>query len=63
MLKQDIILLGDYMKIAVLGAGAYGLALAQMIDVNKNQVVIWTKFDEEKKMLEKEHANLKLYQG
>ena len=51
MLKQDIILLGDYMKIAVLGAGAYGLALAQMIDVNKNEVVIWTKFDEEKKML------------
>ena len=63
MLKQDIILLGDYMKIAVLGAGAYGLALAQMIDVNKNEVVIWTKFDEEKKMLEKEHANLKALPG
>lgn len=59
MSKQDIMLLGDYMKIAILGAGAYGLALAQMIDVNKNEVVIWTKFDEEKKMLEKEHANLK----
>lgn len=53
MLKQDIILLGDYMKIAVLGAGAYGLALAQMIDVNKNEVVIWTKFDEEKRCLKK----------
>lgn len=39
------------MKISILGTGAYGLALASVFDENKNNVVMWTKFEEEKNEL------------
>lgn len=42
------------MKIAILGTGAYGLALANMFNQNNNDILLWTKFKEEKEMLEKE---------
>lgn len=35
------------MKIAILGAGAYGIALAKTLYKNENKVVIWSKFQEE----------------
>lgn len=35
------------MKIAVLGLGAYGIALAKVLYKNENKVSIWTKFKEE----------------
>lgn len=41
------------MKIAILGTGAYGLALANMFNQNDNDIVLWTRFNEEKKLLEK----------
>ena len=39
------------MKVTVLGTGAYGLALASLLVENKNEVVMWTTFEEEKKEL------------
>ncbi len=35
------------MKICILGAGAYGSALATVLNENNNDVVLWTKFEEE----------------
>lgn len=42
------------MKVTILGAGAYGLALANMFNQNKNDITLWTKFEEEKIKLETE---------
>ena len=39
------------MKVTVLGTGAFGLALASVLVENKNEVVMWTTFEEEKKEL------------
>ena len=39
------------MKIAILGTGAYGLALANMFNQNDNDIVLWTRFNEEKERL------------
>lgn len=48
------------MKITVLGAGAYGCALAQILSENKNEVTIWTPFEEEAKTLTEERQTPKL---
>jgi len=39
------------MKVTILGTGAYGLALSGILTENKNEVVMWTAFEEEKKEL------------
>ncbi len=39
------------MKICVLGAGAYGSALSTILSENGNEVVIWTRFEEEAKKI------------
>ena len=39
------------MKVTILGTGAYGLALSKVLVENKNEVVLWTTFEEEKKEL------------
>ena len=36
------------MKVTILGAGAYGLALALSFYRNNNQVTVWTKIESEK---------------
>lgn len=48
------------MKIAVLGTGAYGCALAQILNENKNNVIMWTPFDEEVKAITLTHQTPKL---
>lgn len=40
------------MKVTILGSGAYGCALATVLTNNKNEVLLWTPFEEEKKSLE-----------
>ncbi len=47
----------EIMKIAILGTGAYGLALSSMFYENKCDITLWTAFEEEKNMLEKERKN------
>lgn len=39
------------MKVAILGTGAYGIALASVFNENKHEVHMWTKFEEEKNTL------------
>ena len=39
------------MKVTILGAGAYALALSKVLIKNKNEVVIWTPFEDEKNEL------------
>lgn len=39
------------MKVTVLGTGAYGLSLSGILAENKNEVVMWTRFQEEKDRL------------
>ncbi len=51
------------MNISILGTGAYGLALALMFYKNKNKVKMWTKFEEEKDRILKEHENTKVLPG
>ncbi len=39
------------MKVTILGTGAYGLALSKILVENKNEVTMWTLFEEEKNEL------------
>lgn len=39
------------MKVAILGTGAYGIALTKVVYENKHDVVMWTKFETELKSL------------
>lgn len=48
------------MKISILGTGAYGLSLALMANENDNKIMMWTKFEEEKKILLENRGNPKL---
>lgn len=45
------------MKVCILGAGAYGLALALAFYKNNNQVSIWTKVEKEKLEIDTYHEN------
>ncbi len=48
------------MKVAVLGCGAYGLALASILVKNNMDVYMWSYSDEEKKILTKSRKSNKL---
>ena len=48
------------MKITVLGAGAYGCALAQILNENKNEVFMWTPFENEVNELTQKRTTSKL---
>lgn len=48
------------MKIVILGTGAYGMALSNIFSDSKCNVVMWTKFKEEKEMLDINRGNEKL---
>lgn len=48
------------MKITILGSGAYGCALAQILNENKNKVVLWTPFEKEVKEITETHMTPKL---
>lgn len=48
------------MKVGIFGTGAYGMALASVLYENNIDITMWTKFEEEKQDLEKNHGNPKL---
>lgn len=56
-------LTGGNMKIAVLGTGAYGMALATALKRKNNQITMWTNFTSEKEKLEQERGNEKVLPG
>lgn len=41
------------MKVAVIGSGAFGYAIAKMLHKNSNEIIIWTHNEEEAKLLQK----------
>lgn len=45
------------MKVTILGAGAYGLALGLMTKENNHDITIWTKLDAELEELKENHTN------
>ncbi len=51
------------MKITILGTGAYGLALALMFNKNNSNIHMWTKFEEEREMLDKKREHKKVLPG
>lgn len=55
-----VILRGEDMKIGILGAGAYGIALASVINKNHGSVQVWTPLQEEYELLNKERMVPKL---
>ena len=44
-------------KTCVLGTGAYGIALALALNKNSHDIIMWTKFEEEKTVLEQTRRN------
>lgn len=48
------------MKVAILGTGAYGIALANVLENNKNEVTMWSKFSTEIEELDKTRTSPKL---
>ena len=51
------------MNIAIIGTGAYGIALALMFYKNNNKISMWTKFEEEKDRILNERENKKVLPG
>ena len=45
------------MKVTILGAGAYGLALATMAKINEHNITIWSRNQVELDELEQKHTN------
>lgn len=45
------------MKVGLFGTGAYGMALASILEENNIEVTMWTKFEEEKNNLIKNRGN------
>lgn len=48
------------MKITILGSGVFGLALASIFEENKNDVTVWSKYEEEIKYLKENRTNEKI---
>ena len=51
------------MRVTILGAGAYGLALALSFYRNNNQVTVWTKIESEKDEINKTRMNNRVLPG
>ena len=51
------------MKVAILGAGALAIALTKVIDNEKNDITMWTKFELEKEDILHSRENTKLFPG
>ena len=47
------------MKVGIFGCGAYGMALSSILIENNHEVTMWTKFAEERDILDKERCNEK----
>ena len=43
---------GQPVKIAVLGAGTWGIALARVLSLNGHRITVWSKFPDEAKQLD-----------
>jgi glycerol-3-phosphate dehydrogenase (NAD(P)+) len=51
------------MKVAVLGAGSWGIALSKLLHDNGNQVFVWSALQDEIDMLNREHEHVDKLKG
>ena len=51
------------MKIAMLGAGSLAIALTKVLENKNHEIVMWTKFENEKQDIENNHENTKVFPG
>lgn len=51
------------MKIGILGAGALAIALVKLLEEKTHEIVMWTKFEDEKIDIEHSRENTKLFPG
>lgn len=51
------------MRVTILGTGAFGVALARILDKNENDVMMWTKFKEECDVLTLTRENAAVLKG
>ena len=51
------------MKVTILGSGAYGIALALMLNENKCEITMWERFDDKAQELIKTRENKKVLPG
>lgn len=51
------------MRVGILGCGAYGMALSSILIDNNCEVMMWTKFSDEKDLLTRERKNEKVLPG
>ncbi len=51
------------MKIAILGVGAYGIALAKTLYKNDNKISMWTKFQDEVDVITLKGENINVFPG
>ena len=51
------------MKIAILGAGALAIAITKVINNEQNDIILWTKFEQEKEDIKHSRENTKLFPG
>lgn len=51
------------MKICILGTGAYGISLALMFNENVSNIVMWTRFAEERDRINRTRENEKVLKG
>lgn len=48
---------GFNLKISILGTGALGIAIADLLYKNGHSILMWTKFEEERKILLEKREN------
>ncbi len=51
------------MKVAVLGAGSWGIALSKLLHDNQNEVFVWSALQDEIDMLNREHEHVDKLKG
>ncbi|MDD2377781.1 MAG: NAD(P)-dependent glycerol-3-phosphate dehydrogenase [Bacilli bacterium] len=51
------------MRISIIGTGAYGLALSLMFNENDNDIIMWTKLENELEELSTKHSNERVLPG
>lgn len=56
--QNQLARIGEYMKVSILGAGGWGVALAVLLYNNGNDVIMWSKLEDEVKLLNEKREHI-----